>query len=253
MHTLDRPQTAQDVGTHLRDEGWAVVPAALLQSWAELDAATSERLHASWNRLAADHYLRDGGHYRRRRHSCHVVDVDAATVRTGPRRAHWQSLSYNALHGGIERWFEPVEDSIQQTPAWHALMLSLGTLFARVRPVSHWYVEAHQFRVDTTGGIGRPTPEGAHRDGVDFVAVLMLERHLIKGGETRVFEADGPQGVRFTLLEPWSALLLDDWRVIHESTPIQPLSGDALGWRDTLVLTFRQGGYQEPPALKPAA
>ena len=39
----------------------------------------------------------------------------------------------------------------------------------------------------------------------------------IKGGETRVFEADGPDGQRFTLTEPWSLLLLDDARVIHES------------------------------------
>ena len=54
----------------------------------------------------------------------------------------------------------------------------------------------------------------------------------------------GPQGLRFTLTEPWSALLLDDERVIHESTPIQPLGEH--GWRDTLVLTFRQGGFQGP-------
>ena len=41
-----------------------------------------------------------------------------------------------------------------------------------------------------------------------------------------------------------SLLLLDDARVIHESTPIQPLAEH--GWRDTLVLTFRQGGFQGP-------
>jgi len=59
-----------------------------------------------------------------------------------------------------------------------------------------------------------------------------------------VFEADGPQGQRFTLTEPWSLLLLDDERVIHESTPIQPLVPGELGWRDTLVLTCRSGGFQ---------
>jgi hypothetical protein len=50
--------------------------------------------------------------------------------------------------------------------------------------------------------------------------------------------------VRFTLCEPFSALLLDDARVIHESTPIQPEADR--GWRDTLVLTYRRGGFQEP-------
>ena len=107
-------------------------------------------------------------------------------------------------------------------------------------------VEAHPFRIDTTDGIGRPTPEGAHRDGVDLVVVVLVARQGIKGGETRVFDARGPQGLRFTLTEPWSALLLDDERVIHESTPIQPVDGAAVGHRDTLVLTFRQGGFQGP-------
>jgi hypothetical protein len=58
-----------------------------------------------------------------------------------------------------------------------------------------------------------------------------------------VFDADGPNGQRFTLSEPWSVLLLDDARVIHESTPIQPLG--AGGHRDTLVVTLRAGGFQD--------
>jgi len=59
-----------------------------------------------------------------------------------------------------------------------------------------------------------------------------------------VFEAHGPNGQRFTLTEPWSLLLLDDARVIHETTPIQPQEADETGWRDTLVLTCRAGGFQ---------
>jgi hypothetical protein len=39
-------------------------------------------------------------------------------------------------------------------------------------------------------------------------------------------------------------LLLDDAHVVHESTPIQPLQDG--GHRDTLVLTFRRGGFQAP-------
>jgi hypothetical protein len=77
----------------------------------------------------------------------------------------------------------------------------------------------------------------------------MLERHGIKGGETRVFESSGPQGQRFTLQKPFSLLLLDDARVVHETTPIQPIDPKALeqGWRDTLVVTFRRGGFQDSP------
>ena len=105
-----------------------------------------------------------------------------------------------------------------------------------------WLVEANQCRIDTKDGIGRPTPEGAHRDGVDLVAVFLVAREGVKGGETRVFEAAGPAGQRFTLSAPWSLLLLDDARMIHETTPIQPLV--AGGYRDTLVVTCRRESFQ---------
>ncbi len=41
-------------------------------------------------------------------------------------------------------------------------------------------------------------------------------------------------------------MLLDDARVIHETTPIQPAIPGHPGWRDTLVLTFRAGNFQGP-------
>ncbi len=61
-----------------------------------------------------------------------------------------------------------------------------------------------------------------------------------------MFEAEGTSGVRFTMSEPWTALLLDDAKVIHETTPIQ--SDGAGGVRDTLVLTFREHEFQAPAA-----
>ena len=45
-------------------------------------------------------------------------------------------------------------------------------------------------------------------------------------------------------LEPWTALLLDDAQVVHETTPIQ--KAGARGLRDTLVLTFRADRFQAP-------
>ncbi len=51
-------------------------------------------------------------------------------------------------------------------------------------------------------------------------------------------------GERFTLMEAGTLLLLDNHRVIHESTPIQPTATG--GHRDTLVLTFRSGGFLDP-------
>ena len=224
----------------LRERGYAVLAADAVAALAGVAPGGFDSLTPSWDDLRPDQYLKDGGRYRKRRHSCFIAEADE--LRQVPHRMHWQSLDYNALHGGMERWFEPMRDAVLAQPAWSKLLLALARVCAARMPVPRWYIEAHQFRIDTADGLGRPTPEGAHRDGVDFVAVLLVGRHGIKGGETRVFEADGPDGQRFTLSEPWSLLLLDDARMIHESTPIQPLG--EYGYRDTLVLTYRAAGFQ---------
>jgi len=231
------------IAAALRQSGYAVLRAADVQALTGCDAAQLAALAPSWDALPLDNFLRDGGRYRRRRHASLVLDAASGAARLAPHRAHWQPLEYNALHGGMHRLFEPVEPAVLAQPAWDRILGALGRVCSAVKGVQPWYVEAHQFRIDTAGGIGRPTPEGAHRDGVDFVAVFLVARHHVKGGESRVFEADGPHGVRFTLAEPWSLLLLDDAAVIHESTPIQP-DGEN-GHRDTLVLTYRAGAFQD--------
>lgn len=229
----------------LDSAGWAVIDARSLAELCRLSADAPSAWRPMWPALPPDPHLRDGGRYRRRRHGCFTVAEDGAVSQV-PHRAHWQPVEYNALHGGIQRWFEPLPPQLVDDPAWTRLLAGLAGVATLLRGAQTWYVEAHPFRIDTTDGIGRPTPEGAHRDGVDLVVVLIVERHNVKGGETRVFDARGPQGMRFTLAEPFSALLLDDERVIHETTPIQPLAADQPAWRDTLVLTFRRGGFQGP-------
>lgn len=242
---MDLAQNHPDACTALRESGYALLTPARLQALCELHPAALDALSTHWEGLPRDEYLRDGGRYRFRRHGSFIYEPQPPSLRQVPHRVHWQPIDYNALHGGMERWFEPIEPQVVQARAWGALLQGLGALFARVRPVARWYIEAHQFRIDTAEGIGRPTPEGAHRDGVDYVAVLLVRRADVRGGETRVFEAQGICGVRFTMTEPWTALLLDDARVIHETTPIQP--DGAAGVRDTLVLTYREHGFQDPP------
>ena len=230
------------LGTLLRQQGYAVLSPQGVCELAGCTLAELEALRASWADLPPDQHLKDGGRYRRRRHSSFVADAQARVTQV-PHRAHWQPLEYNALHGGMERWFDPMQDEVAARPAWTRLLQAMAKVAGELRGPQPWFIEAHQFRIDTEGGIGRPTPEGAHRDGVDLVAVFLVAREGVKGGETRVFESDGPAGQRFTLTEPWSVLLLDDARVIHETTPIQPVEGR--GWRDTLVLTLRAGGFQD--------
>lgn len=242
---LSPPLTAPDqLNAALYREGFAVLNAESVRALANVPADALDHISRDWDRLEPDHYLKDGGRYRSRRHASFVAE--SGEVRAVPHRAHWQPLDYNALHGGMERWFEPMAAETVTRPEWLALLRWLSSVASALISEQPWFIEAHQFRIDTANGIGRPTPEGAHRDGVDLVAVFLLAREGIKGGETRVFELSGPHGQRFTLSEPWSVLLLDDRRMIHESTPIQSNSETGHGHRDTLVVTLRADGFLDP-------
>jgi len=252
LHPPITPASALDAT--LRRQGYAVLDAAGVRQLSGCDAIELQALLPYWDDLPPDTYLRDGGRYRRRRHGCFVLD--GAQLAPVPHRAHWQPLVYNALHGGMHRLFAPLDAAMRAQPAFGRLLRWLGRVADALKGPQHWHIEVHPFRIEAHEGIGRPTPEGAHRDGVDLVAVFLLARQGIKGGETRVFEADGPNGQRFTLGEPWSVLLLDDARVIHETTPIQPLQQAGLqpAYRDTLVVTLRAGAFLgEDAAAAPAA
>lgn len=192
--------TPDQLTIDLQTHGYAVLDPSGICELTQSEIVELDALKPRWNDLPLDHYLRDGGRYRRRRHSCFVVN--GSEVRQTPHRAHWQPLEYNALHGGMKRIFEPIAPATVKPAVWSKLLRAAGNVCSKVKSKQLWYVEAHQFRIDTTDGVGRPTPEGAHRDGVDFVAILLVERTNIIGGESRVFEAAGPSGRRFTLTEP---------------------------------------------------
>lgn len=244
MVNLSPPLTpTQQLAPAIQHDGFAIAGAASIAELTNQTVADLNNLGEHWQDLPRDPYLKDGGRYRFRRHASYMLS--GAELTMVPHRAHWQSLDYNALHGGIERWFEPITQTLANNLAWQAVIKNTAGLLSSIKPVSTWFIEAHQFRIDTSDGIGRPTPEGAHRDGVDFVGVFLINRHGIKGGETRIFEANTSAGLRFTLTEPWSVLLMNDERMIHETTPIQPTMPH--GYRDTLVLTFRSNGFQDSP------
>jgi len=194
---------------------------------------------ASWDDLGLDVYMADGGRYRRRRHA--VFHRDAEGLRRQPHQPHYQSRDYNALNGGIARWFEPVKDEIATHPAMRATLDLAYESFNQATPHPLWEIELHQFRITAAAGHdGQPTPEGMHRDGVDFVLVMLVRRQNVQSGVTIIEDTSQTKLDSFTLAEPMDATFVDDHRVFHGVTPIVPVDPDSPAWRDVLVATFRR-------------
>jgi hypothetical protein len=194
----------------------------------------------SWNDLSTDTYMADGGRYRRRRFGVWSAGRQGAIARA-THQPHYQSLDYNVLNGGIERWFEPIQPAIGDGASLSTILEYCRALFSRLAPqIERWHIEVHQFRIEARlGEQGKPTPEGMHRDGVDYVLVLLIDRENIERGTTTIHAADRSLLGSFTLTHALDAALVDDARVFHGVTAVTPLDPSKPAHRDVLVVTFK--------------
>ena len=225
-----------DLRDDLAERGYARLESA--QTLALLNVASDawESFAASWNDLGSDLYMADGGRYRRRCHAAFRCE-DGVFIRK-PHQPHFQSRDYNPLNGDVQRWFDPVADATADGAVMQAVFALCARAFAE-RGAPSWHVEAHQFRIETgKDETGRPTPEGLHRDGVDWVFVMLIERRNVREGVTRIGAPDGTGLGEFTLALPGDAVLIDDRRILHGVTEIHAVDPERPAWRDALVVTF---------------
>src|SRR5262245_39476832 len=103
-----REQAISSIETGLVSTGFVFRRGPFLQQVIAVDQEQWERFAASWNELGPDYYMADGGRYRRRRFA--ALKIAGADIGVKPHQPHFQSRDYNALNGGIERWFEPVRE-----------------------------------------------------------------------------------------------------------------------------------------------
>lgn len=250
MNAIDSATRSSALEERIALDGFTWVPADEMRPLVARAAPGApddwDRFAESWNDLPLDTHLPDGHRYRRRRHATLSARAGSREFRIEPHQPHYQGLEYNPLVGGIERWFEPIRGEILAGPSFgHIVRFCLG-LFGGLRPQADWHIECHQFRIEARrGAAGLPTPEGAHRDGVDYVLVLLVNRVNIDSGTTTVHDLEGRMLGSFTLSVPFDAALVDDARVKHGVTAVHPLDPEAPAYRDVLVVTFRT---RTPPA-----
>lgn len=237
------PASVAEANTLAR-QGFTFVPAASMRGLLGISTPGPdwEAFAASWNELPWDEYLAHFGRYRRRRHAVFYASR-GGKVEPAPRHEpHFQSRAYNPLQGGIERWFEPIAAQVGSGNAMRSILRFCRGLFDALAPaVTRWRIEAHQFRIEAGAALpGQPTPEGMHRDGVDYVLVLLIARQNIASGTTTIHALDHRELGSFTLTAPFDAALVDDARVFHGVTAVQAVDPTLPAYRDVLVVTFKR-------------
>ena len=204
----------------------------LHQAWAQFQD--------SWNRLKRDTFMADGGRYRFRRHATYHMAMGSKVISAASYRPHYQSLDHNMLNGGVVRYFSPIESATCSNRILIKIMTLCRDTFCTLTPECDWHIEVHQFRIVTCGAAASPTPEGVHRDGVDFVFMMMIDRQYVSGGATFLYDQSGALLHHHTLTDAMESVFINDQRVLHGVSPITPATEDSYGYRDMLVITFRK-------------
>jgi hypothetical protein len=207
-----------------------------------IDSPSWASFTQSWQDLRLDEYMVDGGKYRFRRYSEFRLEPVRRSLFVLPHLPYRQSKEDNYLNGGIDRLYSPMHEDIQTNEAFKQILFNCADAVAPLRPSAEWLVQVFQNRVFANiGQSGKPTPEGVHRDGVDFVLTLMIKRHNIEGGESSTYAQDGRTlKATLTLKEPGDFIFLDDKLMKHGVQPIARINPDQEGYRDVLIAMFTQ-------------
>jgi hypothetical protein len=184
-----------------------------------------------FNNLPVDPYLE--GSYRFRRLSNFIVSSN--NLIKLPHSRLFQSKQYNPILGDVVREYEELEDEMVELEDFKNIILEFFA-FCQLCSTSN-EVGIHQIRTTTSiGQIGNPAPEGIHRDGVDLVGIICINREGIEGGETYLYKDKNSSPVFQKILNPGELLIFNDRQFFHYTSPIKPTT-DRQGIRDVFVLT----------------
>jgi len=102
-----------------------------------------------------------------------------------------------------------------------------------------WNIRVHPYRIYAEHDApGKPTPEGLHRDGVDFIVTLFIRRQNVFGGRSEVTDTTGELMFAHTLDTPLDLLVADDAATLHQVTPIERVIANQIAYRDVLVIAY---------------
>ncbi|WP_234377071.1 2OG-Fe dioxygenase family protein [Streptomyces sp. TP-A0356] len=236
-----------DVREELRTVGYSLLPGDLLPLDPEF-RRFEEELACEWDKLEVDKYLKNGSRFRERRYDRFYYHPRSGLIRLRPHRPYYQSGDANDYAGGIDRDVAPLSRASLHNPLLTAL---IRFDFARF-PVAEewlddpWDVQCHQFRIiSTPDEVGEPTPEGPHRDEVDFGAIHLMNRLNVAGGESQVYSESKELINEFCLTSRMDTMYWADQKVLHAVRPITAAEPGTTALRDVLIL-----GYKRSPGLQ---
>ena len=150
-----------------------------------------------------------------------------------PIRPYVTYRKYNKTAGGIKRFYEPLEVRFDE-------YIRCGLEDLAIDRTIDWQINVHQYRVIVNEDIeGITVPEGIHCDGHDYVMISVFDRQNITGGEMKLFnDIEGQECFYKGVVKNGEAVLLDDRKMFHYVSSIEPVDKNLPSHRDIVVVAI---------------
>lgn len=197
-----------------------------------------------WEDLPLDPYMGDGGTYRRRKYSAISYDPGEGTVRLVDKDGFLQSQEINRLNGGVVRRFAPVDQALLDTSVFRRMLAHFVARIAQAESGgssagSVRQINIHQHRiVANEQELGNPTPEGIHRDGVEYIVMMLVARQNVTGGVSTLYDNSESPVLTHTLSNPGDYIFMDDRTSLHSVSPVRVAQPAPQGYRDMFFMEF---------------
>lgn len=224
--------------------GYLAFPAqSVLSALSARATGCTQQVRESFERLVQDQQMGDGGRYRFRRFSRLAARFSGDSLSLEPLSGHsiLQSREDNPLNGGVLRTFEPLEPSTMECSLLQELIGHDATAIRRIDPEFFQepvVVGVHQVRIIALPeSLGKPTPEGIHRDAERYTFQHFWQRQGIEGGEFTAYDQAKNPVFRWLQTEMLDSVLFTGttW---HSASPIQTATGTEQGFRDIFLIDF---------------
>jgi hypothetical protein len=226
-------------GRHLQEQRFLFLSGDALSSILAVTPEDVTTFANHWSNLTLDRHMGDGGTYRYRRYG-EFEAQPGALRRQLPHGPYEQPKYINNLNGGVPRLFDPLEDSFVSHPLFNRLLDWLTRVYDQCEGApQNWNIRLHPYRVVASSvEAGNPTPEGLHRDGVDYIVSMLVMRNNVVGGESTITDNQGQVLWQRTLQGPLDIMIGQDAQIMHAVSPVTPSERGVAAWRDVLVVAF---------------
>ena len=189
----------------------------------------------SFDRLPGDKYIKyPVKNYRLRRFSKCIINENIIK-NIDDKEFHQKKLN-NRFLGGVKRLYLPIEKKI-----FNNFTKMIIKNFNFITENKKLEIGLHQIRVSCGSNyVGYPVPEGWHRDGFDYVSIINFRSSNIEGGISRIRSNIGQNADTYScFLKSGEYLFFNDKKFYHFADPINVTKSKKSGYRDILVITFK--------------